>query len=205
MDDAGDVTATPLGRFLKARRIAAGFERPGRLARLLRPGKPAATISRLGSRIRYLEEECLGDRTLFDEVVAALGITPDELAPVFDEEEAFRRAREAEYRRGWEAWADLPIRPFLVTKAIPGIYFSKESPPTVTTLEEAEAWAAGVMREEGFRNPWPRCLIFSRRLGVWLDRDGNVTERRPSTPDGPAHPRTRTGNKLFLFGADRLR
>ncbi len=192
---------TPLGRFLRERRIAAGFDRPGLLARLLRPDRPLDSVSRLGSRIRKFEEECVGDRTLFNEIVQALGITPQELAPVLEAEEAFREAREAGRRQEWEEWADQPITPFLVTKVIPGIYLSRAAPPGVLTLDEAEAWVKGIMTEDGFRNPFSRRLVYSRRLDVWFDRAGNATARTPSTPDEPSHPHVRLGNKRFLFSA----
>ena len=69
------------------------------------------------------------------------------------------------------------------------------------TLEEAEAWVARVMTENGFRNPWARCLVFTRRLSVWFSPEGHVTERRRSTPDDPGHPFMRIGNQPFLLRA----
>ena len=195
------IKMTPLGQFLRERRIAAGFDRPGLLARLLRPDRPLDSVSRLGSRIRKFEEECVGDRTLFNEIVQALGISLQELTPVLEAEDAFRKAQETDRRLEWETWADEPITPFLVTKAIPGIYFSQEAPPGTSTLEDAEAWAAQVMKENGFRNPWARCLVFTRRLSVWFDRKGLVMERRPSTPDDPGQPFMRIGARPFLFSA----
>ena len=193
---------SPLGHFLRERRIAAGFDRPGILARLLRPDRPLDSVSRLGSRIRKFEEECVGNRTLFNEIVQALGITPQELAPVFEAEDASREAQETARRQEWEAWAGQPVTPSLVTKAIPGIYFSKVAPADIVTLEEAEAWVKGIMTEEGFRNPYPRRLVYSRRLSVWFDRDGNVTARAPSTSGDPGHPYMRIGNKRFLFSVE---
>jgi hypothetical protein len=37
------------------------------------------------------------------------------------------------------AWADEPVRPYLVVRLMPAVYCHREAPPEVVTLDEAEA------------------------------------------------------------------
>jgi hypothetical protein len=68
-----------LGPFLEAMRVTKGLARPGDLARRMRPAGSQDSISKLGNKVRRLEKEGVGSRSLFDRMVAALEIPPDEV------------------------------------------------------------------------------------------------------------------------------
>ncbi len=189
---------TPLGRFLKKRRLALGLERPGHLARLIRPGAPLDSLSKLGARIRNLEEEGVGDRNLLDGVVAALGVASHDLEAVLTEERRLRQEEAEERRRQWEEWVSEPVRPYLVLRRMPAIYFHRAAPAEVATLEEAQTWASGMARRERAEI----CLVFDRRLRVWFKASGEESSRSQATPDDPGVPFTRIGNKRILFAFD---
>ncbi|MEO6326597.1 MAG: hypothetical protein ABIT01_11090 [Thermoanaerobaculia bacterium] len=50
---------------------------------------------------------------------------------------------------------------------MPGIYSNVDAPPGVVTLEQAENWARGIILAK--EHKFSRCLVFSRRLSVWID------------------------------------
>src|ERR1700736_188782 len=115
-------TQGPLGKFLKEKRLARGLDRPGMLARLIHPDATLDRISRLGGRIRAFEEEGIGDGELLDQIVAQLDIPAGEFESVLDAELRFRESQESERRKEWEAWADEPVRPYLVIRLIPSVF-----------------------------------------------------------------------------------
>lgn len=115
-------TPSPFGQFLRAERRAGGFDRPGQLARRLRPDLPPADISRLGHRIARLEQSGHGEAALINAIVAELGVTADRLTAALAAEEAWRAEQEAERRRVWEAETARPIVPHLVLRVMPSVY-----------------------------------------------------------------------------------
>jgi hypothetical protein len=102
-----------------------------------------------------------------------------------------------EYLRAWEAWADEPVPPCLVVKFLPAVYGTVELPDGVRTPEQAEQFACEYARRHGR----PVCLAVSRRLSVWIDRDGQVEARTEATPDRPNVPfmRLKGDERRFLW------
>ena len=64
-------------------------------------------------------------------------------------------------------------------------------------MRAAHAFACAYAREHGRRV----CLALSRRLSVWINREGRVEARTEATPDTPNVPymRLRGGGQRFLF------
>jgi len=191
----------PLGKFLKEKRLARGLDRAGQLARRMRPDGTLDSISRLGGRIRAFEEEGVGDRELLDQMVAVLGIPAEETAPVVADEQRFRETQENERRRAWMAWADEPVRPYLVVRLIPSVYCHRDAPSEVVTLAEAEAWVASVRRLDPIAKGCRTCLVFDRRLRVWYNERGEVEHRTVATPDDAGVPYVQLARKRLLFSA----
>ena len=102
-----------------------------------------------------------------------------------------------EFCKVWNEWADVPISPHLVVRLIPAVYKSEPLPGSVTTLEEAEAFAAETARQ------WNRraCLTWSRRLSVWFGSEGNVEGRTGSVLGEANVPTMRLtgGRRSFLL------
>jgi transcriptional regulator with XRE-family HTH domain len=154
-------------------------------------GKLAAEIGykniAKGSRRIYQAEcgEC-ASQMLVRNLVDYLGI----------DEVAIRKAiaeDEAEYLENWDRWADTPIRPYLVLRAMACVYFSKELPEDIADLEQAEAWASTALQLRHMSG----CLVWTRRLSVWFNADGSVDQRTSAKPDVPNEPWMEIGGKSF--------
>lgn len=98
----------------------------------------------------------------------------------------------------WEEWVSQPVPMCLVVKYLPAVYGIEELPEAITTPEQAEKWACDYAREQG----WHVCLAVSRRLSIWIDKQGHVYARTEATPDSPNVPfmRVRGSGRRFLFG-----
>ena len=69
----------------------------------------------------------------------------------------------------WEQWADEPIEPQLIARLCAAAYSHKSIPPDLCTDREAmEHFASEFAKEKQIKV----CLVLSRRLRVWFDRDG---------------------------------
>ncbi|MCY2927896.1 MAG: hypothetical protein NTV86_00090 [Planctomycetota bacterium] len=79
---------------------------------------------------------------------------------------------------------------------IPAVYKTQRLPESVTTIEQAQEHASQTARQ------WNRlvCLVWSRRLSVYFDEQGQVEVRAVATPDRHVAPFMRIGNKRFLLG-----
>lgn len=189
---------SPLGQFLLEARLAMGLARPGQLARLMRPDAAPDKIARLGTRIRDFELKGWGDRQLLNEIVAALGVTPELLAPVIAGEKLFRQQEEEERIRLWTAWADEPVRPYLVVRYMAAMYGHKEVPTELSLRDEMEAWASSIAKKTHYKT----CLVLNNRISIYFNEDGSFSQVMVATPHDkrPNHPYVQIGNKRVLFG-----
>src|SRR6266487_1663562 len=99
-----------------------------------------------------------------------------ELDPV-TVEELIQREREEQLRQ-WEAWVNEPVPMQMIVRIIPAIYVRMPLPKRVTTPERAERFACRYAKRKGFCI----CLAISRRLSVWIDKDGKVYSRSEAKP-----------------------
>ena len=169
-----------------------GREAPRTGLREARSARPSAPPGRLGTgdeqagrEIDELETTGRADETFLAEVVAALEIPDEEIAPVLAAENRLREERHAKYLADWNRWADEPIRAYLVGVPVPGFSFIESLPDeALVSLEAAEAATVDRIR----KIPCRYALVWSRRLTVWFDRGGAVlgrTEAHPGEPNVP--------------------
>jgi hypothetical protein len=84
------------------------------------------------------------------------------------------------------------------------VYQRVELPDDALTPEAAEASAAGLARERKLMV----CLVLSRRLSVYFDGTGQVSQRLEAAPDVPSAPYAVIGGKRVQFdftGGDVLK
>jgi transcriptional regulator with XRE-family HTH domain len=103
-----------------------------------------------------------------------------------------------DWLREWEQWVSQPVPMQLIVKYMPAVYGTVDLPSEITTPEQAEAFAC----EYATQHSRQVCLAVSRRLSIWIDREGQVyarTEARPDSPNAP-HMRLRGGGGRFFLG-----
>ena len=124
---------------------------------------------------------------LLEKLAEALEVSPDEV-----------RRLAAEDYQDWLAWADEPVRPYLVLRWTACAYQRVELPDDALEPEAAEAYASRVARERGLMV----CLVLSRRLSVYFDARGHAYERREATPDVPCVPYAVFGGRRCQLNFD---
>jgi hypothetical protein len=86
----------------------------------------------------------------------------------------------------------------LIAKLIPAVYARVPLPPEIITQEQAEVYA----REYAQQHGWRCCLVVSRRLSVWIGKDGEIearTEAKPGEANVPGMS-LKANKRPFLFG-----
>jgi transcriptional regulator with XRE-family HTH domain len=177
--------ANSLGDYFRERRQQRGLSL-GQLARLL----GYRNVSKGSNRIARLEREGAVTPDLLLRLAGVLGI---DLGTIEDLTERDRQER----LREWEEWVNEPVPMRLIVRYMPAVYGRVALPEGATTPEQAEAFACAYAREHGLRV----CLAVSRRLSVWVGKDGRVEARTEATPDSPNTPsmRLRGSGKNFLL------
>jgi transcriptional regulator with XRE-family HTH domain len=153
-----------LGDFFRERRNERGLSL-GQLAGIV----GYQNVSRGSNRIHKFESGGKVAPDLFARLASALEICPDQV-----------RALAAEDYREWLAWANEPMRPYVVIRHLACIYQRIELPDDALDPEAAEAFAARLARE---RNRMV-CLVLNRRLSVGFDATG-LDARGWTRLDGP--------------------
>jgi hypothetical protein len=142
----------------------------GNLARLC----GYSNLAKGSNRIQTFERSGKIEPTLLGKLASALGIASSEI----------HRAV-AQDRTEWEAWASEPIEPHLIVRLVAAFY-SRSSIPVEIRGDRAamEEYSADYAATNRLRV----CLVLSRRLRVWFDRDGRcsgVTEDTFGRRNGP--------------------
>jgi hypothetical protein len=184
--DAGKAMSTNFSRYFQQKRLDRGLK-SGQLARLA----GCMNVPKNGSRIRSLGLSGNIGQELFERIAAALEIDARTIEQLVEQD---RR----EFYEKWLAWANEPIKPFLVIRLIPAVYSSRPVPPGITTMEEAEKWASAVAGEIKKRC----CLVWSRRISCWFSDDGTLQKRTEAVAGEPNVPWIKIRGKTFLFGGD---
>jgi transcriptional regulator with XRE-family HTH domain len=174
-----------LGTYFRERRRQRGLSL-GQLARLV----GYRNVSKGCNRIARFERYGAVTQDLLLHLAEALGI---DLPTVEGLMERDRRER----LREWEAWANEPVPMRLIVRYMAAVYGTVALPDEITTPEQAEAFARDYARQHGRRV----CLALSRRLSVWVGKDGRVEARTEATPDAPNTPfmRLRGSSKEFVL------
>ncbi len=181
--------STHLSRFFRQRRIELGL-RYGDLARQL----GYKSLPGVCNKIVMFEER--GDilAAVFNKLAAVLGIDAETIERLV---ELDRRA----YLQAWTAWANEPMEPEIVFRAIPGVFAGHPIPAHLHTTEEMEAYTQEFAAKY-HKKTW---LVLSRKLRVYFDEDGmkSVQESAPGEINGP-WMRLGSSRKTFLFGGDGI-
>jgi hypothetical protein len=216
---------SPFGRFLLDRRRAAGFDVPSELARKLRPDLEWRQILALSRVIERLEISGRGPAPLVDKIVAALEISPDELAAAHAEEAAWREARAAENRRLVAQPVELDESPYFVIRVMAAVYLRVPLPePLASDLRTAaravtqggkvagrwedladagaavEAWWRDILLAR--RMPYPACLVLDSHRRVEFDGRGRVVSGGIVATVVGGLPYTRIGRRRVQFGIE---
>lgn len=172
-----------LGELFRARRAALGWSL-GEVARRLGTNN----VSKACNRVVRLEREGEVEDRFLLRLAAMFGIT----------EHAVRdgiRADRVDYERAWHEWADQPVPPSVVMRAIPGFMLGVPVPPDATTPEAVVAFAqahAARLHKKVF-------VILSRRESVGITEDGAINGRFTTRPDSDPSPLLSVGRQRFLF------
>jgi transcriptional regulator with XRE-family HTH domain len=175
-----------LGSYFRDQRIEQGLSL-GQLARLV----GYRNVSKGADKIVRLERQGQVTEELLARLAETLRIDLPTVEDLIDRDHQERL-------REWEAWVSQPVPMRLIVKYIPGVYGTVQLPEEITTPEQAEAFACAYAKE--YRRQV--CLAVSRRLSIWIDREGQVYARTEATPGCPNTPlmRLRGTGRTFLFG-----
>lgn len=139
-------------------------------------------------RIRDFEGGGKVHPALLGNLADVLGVGPDEIRRLVAEDHA-----------DWLAWADEPIRPYVVVRLMACVYQRIQLPDDALDPEAAEAFASNVARERKMR-AW---LVLSRRVSVGFDEAGGRRGRLEATPEMPCEPFAKVGGHRVQFDFDR--
>ena len=95
----------------------------------------------------------------------------------------------------WQAWLNEPVAMRMVIRLMAAVYSPHTIPPSITTADEAEAYARQIAKERRLKV----CLVLSRRVSVWIDNDGSIVARTEAEAGLPNMPFMQIGSKKFLL------
>jgi len=139
-------------------------------------------ISKGSNRIHEFEESGDIHRDLLVKLVEALGI----------DQATLERLLDADYR-DWAAWADEPIEPRLVLRAMACVYPHLHIPERIRTLDDLQRYAAAVARK--YRKKV--ALVASRKQTYIYGPDGRIEEVIEAKPFASLEPCMRIGGRRF--------
>jgi hypothetical protein len=176
--------STNLSRYFKQRRLEMGLT-GGKLAGMI----GYKNVGKGANRIHSFEESGELHRDLLLKLVEALDIDQDTLERLLD----------ADYK-AWSAWADEPIEPQLVLRAMACIYPYLHIPERLKTLDDLKRYAAAVARK--YRKQV--ALIASRRQTFLFNEQGKIDRVIKASPFQCLEPSMRIGGRrLRLQCTDR--
>jgi len=158
--------ATNLSSYFPRTPLALGL-RPGDVVRRMGYKSIAGTANKI---IRFEETgDVLAD--LFTKLAIALGIGQPTIDGLVEED---RR----KYLQEWNAWANEPVEPKIIFRAIPGVFLGHPIPEDLKTPEEMEQYAADFAKRTHAKT-W---LVLSRRLRIYFTEDGTKREVQEAAP-----------------------
>jgi transcriptional regulator with XRE-family HTH domain len=181
-----DFMSNYLGSYFREQRLQQGLSL-GQLARLI----GYCNVSKGANKIVSFEREGVISEELLARLAEALAIDFATVETLIDQDRQ-------EYLQEWEMWVIEPVPMQLIAKIIPAVYARVQLPETVTTREQGEAFACAYAKEHRRQV----CLAVSRRLSIWIDKEGQVYARTEARPDSPNVPfmRLRGSGRRFWFG-----
>ena len=156
---------THLGTYFKEKRLAAGLK-VSKLAALI----GYRNLNKGSGKVRGLENEgYFQSEEFLSKVAAALDVKSETIAVLIQKD-----------IDAYEAWEDAnPILPHLVLRYIAAVYGQCDIPEqTCLSLDESIRFASEKAVEMGLRV----CLVWSRRLSIYFNRDGQEEGRSEVQP-----------------------
>lgn len=179
--------ATHLSEHFKQRRLAKGL-RLSEVARLC--GYRQTTLGKGSRRINDFENTGSIDEGLLVKLANVLEVGEETIARLSEQDHE-------EFVRNWNEWADEPVEPSLVVRAIPGFMVSPSLPPELKTQEEMEQFAANIA-ERHRKKVW---LVLSRRVSIYFNESAaarSVIYAKPGQCNSP-YMRLKGSRRKFLF------
>jgi hypothetical protein len=134
-------------------------------------------VSKGANRINAFERGGSIHRDLRTKLADVLGIDHLTVERLMDED---RR----QFFATWNAWANEPIRPYLIIRLMPAVYCAQDLPAEIESAEAAEEYAVNVARSRHLRC----CLVLSRRISVWIEANGSISGVSEAVPGEPNTP-----------------
>lgn len=172
-----------LGELFRARRAALGWSL-GEVARRL----GTQNVSKACNRVVRLECEGEVEDHFLLRLVAVLNVSEHAVRDAI-------RADRLAYERAWTQWADQPVPPSVVMRAVPGFMVGVPVPPDATTPEAVVAFGqahAARLHRKVF-------VVLSRRETVGITESGEINGRFFSSPDSDPCPAMSLRRVKFLF------
>jgi hypothetical protein len=182
--------ATSLSAYFRQRRVDLGL-RPGDVARRM------GYQSLAGACNKIILFEDRGDihADLFAKLAAVLGVDQGTIDRLIAQD---RR----EFLEAWTAWANDPIEPEIIFRAIPGVFAGHQLPKHLKTTEEMETYA----RDFAVKYHKKTWLVLSNKLRVYFNEEGrrSVQEATPGQCNGPWMRLGRSQKKFTLGGSSGM-
>jgi transcriptional regulator with XRE-family HTH domain len=172
-----------LGDYIRHRREELGLRR-SEVARLL----GYENVSKGSARLHSVEEGRWISRDFLLRLMGILNIEPQVI------EDLVSRDQE-DYVEQWNRWADQPVPMHAAVRYVPGFFAGIDMPATVTTPEQALAWAIETAKQK----QKIVVLVLTRRLSWTLHEDGRADGPFVATPDSNVMPWVALGKTPFLL------
>lgn len=176
-----------LGKYIKDRREQLGLRR-SEVARLL----GYENVSKGSSRLHSVEEGRWVSRDFLLRLMGILNIEPHVVQNLIN------RDRQ-EYVEQWNRWADQPVPMHAAVRYVPGFFAGIAIPDTVTTPEQALAWAVETAKQKQKKV----VLVITRRVSWTVHENGVADGPFNATPDSNGMPWMALGKTPLLPTLDR--
>ncbi|MDP6850869.1 MAG: helix-turn-helix transcriptional regulator [Planctomycetota bacterium] len=155
---------TYLGQYIRKKRLAADLK-VSKLAALI----GYKNLNKGCGKVRGLENEgYFQSEEFLSKVAAALNIDHETLDTLIQ--------KDIEAYEAWEVAN--PVQPHLVLRYMAAVYSRCALPDSITTLDESIRFASAKAVERKLRV----CLVWSRRLSIYFDREGQEEGRSEEQP-----------------------
>jgi len=158
--------STNLSRFFRNRRAELGLK-PGDVAR--RMGYTSVVGG--ANKVVVFEQKGYIRSQIFPKLVAALGIDQETVTRLIEQDQR-------EYIQAWWEWSAQPIDWVVHRRDVPFFVPPWAVPEDITTEADAEAWAVQFAVEHHA----PVVLYLSRRVSVWINKEGRVESHHEASP-----------------------
>jgi hypothetical protein len=108
-------------------------------------------------------------------------------------EKQFRQEQHRLYVEEWNRWADQPVKPHGVVRAMACVYATFDLPDGIS-----QGQAETIVAEKARRCRCQCALVWNRRLTVFFRETGELWHRAESTPGKDYHPFVHIRGKRFI-------